>query len=164
MVRAPRLPPPDRGARTLRVQICTNHRFPRRSVQLCQWFSLWTLLSKARECIRWTRHWALCYCSDALYDDARYVVNIHSLYEVEVCETCSIFDRPAVLSSRLQTNPVQDPESGRGAYTTQPAVQCVPPAIPDYDIWSARDGSGSDEHRPPREPCIRLACIPTDGC
>ena len=92
------------------------------------------------------------YCSDALDDDVRYVVNMHSLYEVEVCETCKstlkASGEPAVSCrsrkvrkvSHLQTDPEQDPEAGH-EYTTQPAVQGEPPAIPDHDIWNARDDS-----------------------
>ena len=87
-----------------------------------------------KECIRWTPDCA--YYSDAPDDDVRYVVNMHSLYKVEVYATCEFTLKasaePAVTCSRHQTDPEQDPEAGHGEYTTQPAVQGEPPAIPDY--------------------------------
>ena len=63
-------------------------------------------------------------------------INMHSLYTVEVYSTCEFTIKasvePAVSCSRHQTDPEQDPEAGHGEYTTQPAVQGEPPAIPDY--------------------------------
>jgi len=85
------------------------------------------------------------YCSDALDDDVRYFVRMGSLYEVQVCETCDYSTikasaEPADSCSHLQTDPEQDPEAGH-EYTTQSAVQGEPPAIPNCDIWNARDDS-----------------------
>ena len=84
------------------------------------------------------------YSSDAFDDDVHYIVRMYSLYEVEVCETCESTIKasaePADSCSHLQTDPEQDPEAGH-EYTTQSAVQGEPPAIPDYDIWNARDDS-----------------------
>ena len=87
------------------------------------------------------------YCSDALDDDVRYFVRMGSL--VEVCETCESTIKASAEpadSCSLQTDPEQDPEAGH-EYTTQSAVQGEPPAIPDYDIWNARDDSDYSKRR-----------------